>query len=148
MKHLVVLENIRSAYNTWNIIRTADALGRDVVLSWYTPDPEEKLQVAKTSLGAEQKVIINQFWNPSECLKRIREQWYYIVAAEITDESTSIRWLDCTTPVALIMGNEKTWVLQETLDTVDKVLHIPMEWMKESLNVGQAAAIMMWEISN
>jgi len=45
------------------------------------------------------------------------------------------------------MGNEKTGVLEETLDFVDHVVYIPMKGMKESLNVGQAAAIIMREIS-
>lgn len=33
MKNVVILENIRSAYNVGNIIRTADALGWDVRLT-------------------------------------------------------------------------------------------------------------------
>ena len=147
MKNIVVLENIRSAYNTWNIIRTADALWRDVVLSWYTPDPQEKEQVSKTSLGAEEKVIINQFRNTNECLKRIKDQWYYIIASEETKKSTSITtYSQQPKPIALIMWNEKTWVLDETLWFVDAIQHIPMQWLKESLNVGQAAAIMMRQI--
>jgi tRNA G18 (ribose-2'-O)-methylase SpoU len=30
-------------------------------------------------------------------------------------------------PIALILGNEKTGVLQETLDACDLVVHIPMQ---------------------
>ncbi len=147
MKNIVVLENIRSAYNTWNIIRTADALWWDVVLSWYTPDPQEKEQVSKTSLWAEEKVIINQFRNTNECLKRLKDEWYYLIASEETIKSTSINtYSKQSTPIALIMWNEKTWVLDETLSYVDTIYHIPMQWLKESLNVWQAAAIMMWEI--
>ncbi|MBU0626469.1 hypothetical protein KKG31_03975 [Patescibacteria group bacterium] len=50
---VVILENIRSAYNVGNIIRTADALGWQVWLSGYTPSPQDNSKVVKTSLGAE-----------------------------------------------------------------------------------------------
>ncbi len=50
MRKVVILENIRSAYNCGNIIRTADALGREVWLVGYTPHPEEQSKVKKTSL--------------------------------------------------------------------------------------------------
>jgi tRNA G18 (ribose-2'-O)-methylase SpoU len=36
--------------------------------------------------------------------------------------------------------------MEETLQQVDEVVHIPMLGSKESLNVGQAAAIFMWEL--
>ncbi len=48
--------------------------------------------------------------------------------------------------IALIMGNENTGVLAETLRDVDYIVHIPMQGMKESLNVAEAAAILMWEV--
>jgi tRNA G18 (ribose-2'-O)-methylase SpoU len=44
------------------------------------------------------------------------------------------------------MGSETDGVLPETLDFCDYILHIPMQGIKESLNVAEAAAIMMWEI--
>jgi tRNA G18 (ribose-2'-O)-methylase SpoU len=48
---------------------------------------------------------------------------------------------------AIVMGNEVRGVLPETLSYVDHIVHIPMLGIKDSLNVGQAAAIMMWELS-
>jgi len=41
------------------------------------------------------------------------------------------------------VGNEPDGVEASTLTQVDGVLHIPMLGSKESLNVGQAAAIAM-----
>jgi tRNA G18 (ribose-2'-O)-methylase SpoU len=47
---IIILENIRSAYNVGNIIRTADALGWQVRLTGYTPSPVDNKKVVKTSL--------------------------------------------------------------------------------------------------
>ena len=49
--------------------------------------------------------------------------------------------------IALVMGSETSGVLPETLQACDYILHIPMQGIKESLNVAEAAAIMMRELS-
>ena len=50
MRNVVILENIRSAYNVGNVVRTADSLGRDVRIVGYTPSPLTHPKVLKTSL--------------------------------------------------------------------------------------------------
>lgn len=150
-KNILVCENIRSAYNTGVMIRTADGLGRGVCLSGYTPHPDTESKVKKSSLGAEESVWLRQFWNTSEALSVLQEEWYVLIAMEITDMSISLGDINLEqfgdSPIALIMGNEKTWVLQETLDSCDLVTYIPMQWFKVSLNVAEAASIGMWELS-
>jgi tRNA G18 (ribose-2'-O)-methylase SpoU len=74
MKNVIILENIRSAYNVGNVIRTADALGRDVRLSGYSPSPEDSAKVRKTALGAEAKVSIKRFDQPQDALVYARNQ--------------------------------------------------------------------------
>ncbi len=144
----VVLENIRSAYNVWNIIRTADAFGFDVILSWYTPSPFENLAVCKTSLWAEKSVFIQSFWNPKEALNYVKNKYHWVIAAELTLHSQPIQNLfkKDFNQIAIVFGNEVKGVLPETLEFVNQIYHIPMVGQKESLNVGQAAAIFMWEI--
>jgi len=169
MKNIVILENIRSAYNVGNIIRTADALGYDVILSGFIPHPFDDEKVRKTSLGSEEHVGIQQFWNPLKALKTLKEKGYILIAAEIVEgRSVSLTsFSEKTLPPtpfpkhrdskkvafrgggkrAIIFGNENTGVLEETLDYVDHIVHIPMQGVKESLNVGQAAAIFMRELA-
>lgn len=150
--NFVLIENVRSAFNVGNIIRTADALGYSVILSGYTPTPTGDLKVKKSSLGAEESVSIVSFRNPKEAITYAKEQKLFLIAAEKTSNSipldtpldfklSTFDWL------CIIVGNEKTGVLPETLGTCDKIIHIPMKGQKESLNVGQAAAIMMRELA-
>ena len=144
-----------------NIIRTADALWYDVVLSGYTPSPfDDDGKVAKTSLGAEQSIEIRQFRNTQEALELCAQEKRMIIAAEIVEESSVsiLNFMDsCHADaarddeslhewIAIVFGNEKTWVLAETLWYVDNIVHISMQGEKASLNVGQAAAIFMWEL--
>lgn len=144
----VILENIRSAYNVGNIIRTADALWWQVIVSWFTPSPFEHDRVRKTSLGAENHVGLQQFWHAKEAISFVKWQHAFLVAAEYMPEMSCS--IDTVTndywSIALLLWNEKTGVLQESLTQVDVIAHIPMQGFKASLNVGQAWAIAMWEL--
>ena len=148
--NVIILENIRSAYNVGNIIRTADALGWQVRLTWYTPSPIDTQKVIKTSLGAETNVGIKQFGHTSEAITFARDQNLPVFAAEITKDSVSLDSLQKTSrsDVAIIFWNEVDGVLSSTLQLVDKVIHIPMQGIKESLNVGQSSAIFMRALQN
>ncbi len=144
----VILENIRSSYNVWNIIRTADAFGFDVIISGYTPSPNKDLSVCKTSLWAEKNVKIYEFWNTKEAIEFAKQKFWFVIAAEIINNSQNILKLNKIDfqNISIVFGNEVEWVLEETLEMVDWIYYIPMIWKKESLNVGQASAIFMWEV--
>ncbi|MDD3262801.1 MAG: TrmH family RNA methyltransferase [Candidatus Absconditabacteria bacterium] len=144
---VVILENIRSAYNVGNIIRTADALGWKVWLTGYSPSPLTVPKVAKTSLGAENHVDLKQFGFTKEAIDAAKELGLSVVAAEITPQAIAVdTYKKSGTGVAVVFGNEVDGVLEETLKMVDDVVYIPMNGVKESLNVGQSSAIVMWQL--
>ncbi len=145
MKNIVVLENIRSAYNVGNVIRTADALWWDVAFCGYTPTPMNQPKVVKTSLGAEKSVGCRSFEDTANAVELLRKEWYEIIAAEITDDAIGLAEYtrDTKKPLAVVFGNEVVGVEGDTLQLVDRVVYIPMKGEKESLNIGQSAAIFM-----
>lgn len=147
-RKIIVLENIRSAYNVWNSIRTADALGWEVRITGYTPSPLDNPKVKKTSLGAEESVHLRQFDYTEDALLETKAQWITVIAAEITPEATSLTDYRKTSHenLAIVFGNEVEWVLPQTLKAVDEVVYIPMHGIKESLNIGQSTAIFMREL--
>lgn len=147
-KRIVILENIRSAYNVWNIIRTADSLWWEVRIVWYTPSPLDNPKVCKTSLWAENTVWLRQFDFTVDAIKEAREMWLEIIAAELTENSVPLGEYVCQSDnwIAVIFGNEVDGVMEKTLKEVDAVVEIPMQWIKESMNVGQSTAIFMREL--
>jgi tRNA G18 (ribose-2'-O)-methylase SpoU len=48
--------------------------------------------------------------------------------------------------IAVIFWNEIDGIMGKTLKEVDAVVEIPMQWIKESMNVGQSTAIFMREL--
>ena len=147
-RNIVILENIRSAYNVGNIIRTADSLWWEVWIVWYTPSPVDNPKVVKTSLWAENTVWLRQFDFTIDAINEAREMWLEIIAAELTENSVSLWEYSCKSSdwIAVIFGNEVDGVMEKTLKEVDSVVEIPMQWIKESMNVGQSTAIFMREL--
>lgn len=147
MRNIVVLENIRSCYNVWNIIRTADVLWFDVILSWYTPSPYQNSRVSKTSLGAEYSIDILEFYNPTKTIDYLQKNNYSLIVAESFGWEKLSKFFDKKNldRFCIIFGNEKSWVLEETIEKSDYLVWIPMIWKKESLNVWQSAAMFMRE---
>ena len=154
-KNVILLENIRSAYNVGNIIRTADALWWDVWLSGYTPHPSEQPKVVKTSLGAEETVGIKRFDSTKDAIDFARNEKFMILAWELDKKAVSLsdfQTLDSSlhsewqVKKMLVLWNEVDGVLDYTLKLVDNVVYIPMSGVKESMNVGQSAAIFMREL--
>ena len=149
-RRIVILENIRSAYNVGNVIRTADSLWWEIWITWYTPSPVDNPKVCKTSLWAENNVWLRQFDFTIDVINEAHEMWLQVIAAELTSDSVSLWEFSCWSEkwIAVIFWNEVDGVMEKTLKKVDAVVEIPMQWIKESMNVGQSTAIFMWELRN
>ena len=76
MPVVVVLENIRSAYNVGSLFRTADAfLLEGIYLTGYTPVPPHK-EIKKTALGAEDTVASKHFVNATAAIADLKEKGF------------------------------------------------------------------------
>ena len=145
---IVVLENIRSAYNVGSVLRTADAfLLQAVYTTGYTAHPPHK-QVAKTALGADETVHTKHFKNAAEVVEDLKNQGYKIFAAEQAEGSYELQALsfEKNDKLAVIFGNEVTGVEQNTIQLCDGCIEIPQLGMKHSLNIAVAAGVVLWEL--
>lgn len=145
---IVVLENVRSAYNVGSVFRTADAfLLESIYLCGYTAFPPHK-EIRKTALGAEDTVEWKHYKQIGDALADLKERGYRIYAVEQTENSLKLNKVDFgkEEKIALIMGNEVTGVEQSTIALSDGSVEIPQMGMKHSLNISVAAGIVLWEL--
>jgi 23S rRNA (guanosine2251-2'-O)-methyltransferase len=145
---IVVLENIRSAYNVGSVFRTADAfLLEAVFITGYTAKPPHK-EIKKTALGAEESVRWEYHSNGITAVQELKAEGYTVYAVEQVEKSISLEQLNAnsTDKIALVFGNEVTGVEQETILACDGCIEIPQLGMKHSLNIATAAGVVLWEI--
>jgi len=159
---VILLDNVRSAYNVGSIFRTADAVGLQIVVCCgYTPypvikdDPRPQFEadkttalIAKTALGAETNVSCLRFEDSADAVVLFRAQGYQIVALEQADRTTSLFSFAPKFPLVLTLGHEVSGHDQSLLSLADEVVEIPMVGKKESLNVSVAAGIALYQLAN
>lgn len=148
---VVVLDNIRSLYNTGAILRTADGAGVErVVLCGITPRPDQgakqRRAIAKTALGAEDTVPWGHEPDVRIALTRLSADGYQIVAVETSPSAVSVFDWTPAWPVCLVFGHEKEGVSPELENHIDTVVRIPMLGQKRSLNVATAAGVVLYEL--
>src|SRR5688572_22889703 len=88
---VIVLDSVRSLYNTGSILRTADASGVErVVLCGITPRPDQggrqRRAIAKTALGAEESVAWEYQPDVHGALRSLAGEGYHVVAVETRSE--------------------------------------------------------------
>lgn len=145
---ILVLENIRSAYNVGSVFRTSDAfLIEAIYLIGYSAKPPHK-EIKKTALGAEETVNWKYFEKSEEAIEELKSLGYNIYAAEQAAGSFQLNEIsfESEEKIAIIFGNEVSGVEQSTIELCEGCLEIPQAGMKHSLNIATAAGVVLWEL--
>jgi tRNA G18 (ribose-2'-O)-methylase SpoU len=145
---IVVLENIRSAYNVGSVFRTADAfLIEAIYIIGYSAKPPHK-EIKKTALGAEETVEWKYFKTSTEAIQELKAKYFNVYAAEQAEGSYKLNaiGIDPEEKMAVVFGNEVTGVEQSTIMLCDGCIEIPQLGMKHSLNIATAAGVVLWEL--
>ena len=148
---IVVLDNIRSLYNTGAFVRTGDACAvQKLVLCGITPRPDQggrqARAIAKTALGAEGSVPWEYEPDPRAALASAHQAGYQIAVIETSPEAVSLFDWTPAWPVCVVFGHETDGV--GTTIARDHAMHvrIPMFGAKTSLNVATAGGVVLYEL--
>ena len=142
----IVLDRLRSSFNTGNIFRLADAVGaKEVVCCGYTPTPPHP-KLAKSAMGADRTVPFRKFGRTVDAVRELKSKGYCVLAVEVSDQSQHVWDYDCRFPLALVFGNEALGVDPEAGAECDGIVSLPMFGAKTSVNVGNCAAAVLYSI--
>jgi 23S rRNA (guanosine2251-2'-O)-methyltransferase len=134
-RFVVLLDNIRSAWNVGSILRSADGFGFDhAYLCGITPTPENEA-VRKTSLGAEDYVAWSHRKDAVKLIEDLKLEGWKVCALEENERSKPLAaGIRENRNTALIVGSEVTGVDPE-------IFFIPMSGGKRSFNAAIAFGI-------
>ena len=142
----LVLDRLRSAFNTGNIFRLADAVGaREIICCGYTPAPPHP-KLAKTAMGADEMVKCRTFEYTLDAVRALKEEGCSVVAVEVDPRAEWVWDHEFRFPLALVLGNEALGVSPEVLSECDAIVSLPMAGAKTSVNVGNCAAAVLYSI--
>ncbi|MBN1273720.1 MAG: 23S rRNA (guanosine(2251)-2'-O)-methyltransferase RlmB [Candidatus Aminicenantes bacterium] len=142
---LLLLDGIEDPQNLGAIIRTAEGAGVDGILLPERRSAGISETVARVSAGALAHVRIGRIKNVVQTLTSLKDRGLWVVGAE---GGTGKNWdtFDYTVPLVLVLGSEGKGLRPLVRENCDQVLSIPLFGQINSLNVGAAAAIFLYEI--
>lgn len=142
-RKVAVLDGVQDPGNVGTIIRTAEALGFDGVITVGACADVFSPKVLRSSMGSALRMPIEEL---SPDMLKGRLSGFMKYAAMLDDTAAKLgeeRFLKRT---AVVIGSEGKGVSDEVAALCDKKLYIPISGA-ESLNAAIAAAVIMWEIS-
>jgi TrmH family RNA methyltransferase len=140
---LLVCESIEKPGNLGAMLRTAEAVGVDAVVSaspvadWGNPN------VIRASKGTVFAVPVASA--PTEQVIAWLTGAELAVVVATPDAETTIADTDLAGPTALVVGSEHAGVSQAFRDAASAVARLPMRGRVNSLNVSIAAAVALYE---
>jgi 23S rRNA (guanosine2251-2'-O)-methyltransferase len=143
---VLVIDNIRSAFNVGSILRIAECLGVEhIYLCGYTATPEQDV-LKKAAMGTEDLVSWSWEARCNDLLMMLKFQGFKIYGLETSDSAKPLEnYPFPEEKTALVFGNERHGLEADTLRLCDATLEIPCRGQKNSLNVAVSLGIAVYE---
>ncbi len=142
---LVVLDELKDAYNLGSVLRIADAAGVDgVVIPKHRSIGLDSV-VAKASAGAIEYVPVARVTNIAQTLRELKEKHGFWVCGTAAEGSTPYDKADYKGALAIVIGSEGEGMRDSVQKECDFLLSIPMAGTVNSLNAAVAAGIVVFE---
>jgi tRNA G18 (ribose-2'-O)-methylase SpoU len=141
---LVAVDGLSSAENLGGVVRNCGAFGVHALLVGETSSSPYLRRAVRSSMGVIFRLPIVETANLAHALHVLRAQNIRCLAADPhTDRKISCA--DLVADCCLVLGSEGYGIRPEVLAACDGAVAIPMQNGVDSLNVGSAAAVFLYE---
>lgn len=141
---LLVLDGLQIPGNIGTIIRCADGAGADGVIITNRKQRLTHPKLLRASIGSLFSIPIIET-ETSEAIAWLKQERFKIITTD-TRACQHYRQASYDGRVAVVMGNEHNGISQEWYAAQDSSVVIPMNGRADSLNVANAAVLMLYEV--
>ncbi|WP_436517873.1 23S rRNA (guanosine(2251)-2'-O)-methyltransferase RlmB [Ekhidna sp. To15] len=142
---ILMLDEITDIRNFGAIARTAECLGVHCIVIPSRGGAQINEDAVKTSAGAFNYLPVCREQSLMDAARFLQESGITIIACSEKAKKT-LDQIDFTTPTAVIMGSEERGISNELMELSNEIAKIPMSGSIESLNVGVAAGMALYEV--
>lgn len=142
---LVAIEGLTNAENVGLIVRNCAAFGVQALLVDGTSASPFLRRAVRNSMGTVFKLPVVECGDMAEALRTLRQRQIRVIAAHPHTDQRTIATADFRHDCCIVLGSEGTGLSPELLAECDERVAIPMSNDVDSLNVGSAAAVFLYE---
>ena len=141
---VLVLDGLEIPGNVGTILRSAEATGTQAVFLTNRKVRLNHPKLLRSSMGSVFKVPVVEVGDTADLIQRLSAWGYRILLAD-TDSARAYYELAYPGRIALVMGAEKYGISKPFYTAKHESVMIPMLGDMDSLNVGVAATILLYE---
>jgi 23S rRNA (guanosine2251-2'-O)-methyltransferase len=141
---VLVLDGVQDPHNLGACMRTAEAAGAAVVVIPRDRAAPVNATVRKAACGAADIIPWVRVTNLARTLKQLKEAGFWVLGAS-GDGDSDLYQSDLKGRTAIVLGAEGKGLRRLTREHCDMLVNIPMVGAVESLNVSNAAAVILFE---
>ncbi|UTI66526.1 23S rRNA (guanosine(2251)-2'-O)-methyltransferase RlmB [Paraconexibacter antarcticus] len=142
---IVALDEVQDVQNLGSITRTAECAGATGLVIPERRSAEVTAAAGKASAGAIEHLPIARVRNLADFLAEAKTAGLWVYGAAGEAGSTPWTDIDWTGGVVLVMGAEGKGLRPRVADSCDALVALPLRGSIGSLNVGAAAAALLYE---
>jgi len=142
---LAAVDRLASAENIGALVRNCAGFGAHALIVGETSGSPYLRRAVRNSMGTVFQLPIVETGNLAGALRELRAHGVRCVAAHPHTDRKTISQADFTSDVCVVFGSEGDGISAAVLAECDEAVAIPMPPMVDSLNVGAAAAVFLYE---
>jgi tRNA G18 (ribose-2'-O)-methylase SpoU len=144
---LAAADGICNAENIGVLARNCAAFGVQALLIGETSASPYLRRSVRSSMGTLFKSTVLEVSSLVETLKFLQRSGIKCLAAHPSSKEVILPESDLKTDCCLVFGSEGLGLTREILETCDEAVAVPMAPEVDSLNVGSASAVFLYEVA-
>ncbi len=143
---VVMLDGVEDPHNVGAIMRAAECFGASPLIWSKNRGPGVTASVTKASAGGSELLPLVPVSNLNDALHKLKEAGFWVVAAALGEGVVALPEFKPPEKAVLLLGAEGRGISRLLLQESDFRVQIPMQGKIESLNVSQAASVLLFAL--
>lgn len=140
---IVALDGVQDPQNLGALIRVSECFGASAVFWPKDRSAQMSHAVRKAGVGATELIPCCSVPNLVHVIEPLKEQGYWVVGAMLGEGSQPLHEFEFPQKTILLLGAEGAGIRQKLIEKVEYPVQIQMSGQIESLNVSQAASVLL-----